>query len=139
MSVKLLNEGALRINRYLQGADTVPLKLIGCLYVGAVTPAVTNVLADFPLCTLTGYVEEQFKDQTFIGGVSLGVASFTTAPAVMTLDPYGGADTTIFGFVIREGNSTVGLWAGDFSPPLTVPHQGAALAVTFGLVDKLAT
>ena len=113
---------------------TAEVDLTTNLYVNNHTPGVTDTLASYTLCSLTGYSAFTHVPANWSGSTSAGLATYTYPTITFTFSPYAGG-TTIYGYVVSIPGS-IGVLAELFSTPYIVPSGGGSLTVDVTYLDQ---
>lgn len=128
-----LNGGVDHLLRLFLNKDSLHDVSIG-LYTNNHTPAVSDGLGSYTLCTLTGYAAVDTTPSSWAGGPAAGVATYTYPAITFNFSAYAGG-TTIYGVVLYDGSGTA--WAAALlDTPYAVPAGGGSLVITPALSTK---
>jgi hypothetical protein len=94
------------------------------LYSNNVTPAATNVIGDFTICSFGGYSQQTLSSWGSAAIVTAGLARVIHALVTFTWDGTG-SPGNIYGYIVRSGGGSL-LWAerypsAPFVPTLSIP------------------
>lgn len=111
------------------------LNLVLELYKNNLTPASTDVKADYTPSTFTGYssVTLTSGSWTVTAATSAGPASATQTSAT-TFSCTASTNESVYGYFVYQAGATVMLWAERFSDgPYTIANNGDKVVLTAAL------
>lgn len=127
-----VNEGLVDIARHTLGIDlNISLKAI--LWTNNITPAVTDTLRTYQICTLPGYADVSLAPNQWIANNRSGQANYVYPLITWSFGAYAGDDVSIYGYAVYNVIKMHVLWADTLVFPYTVPHTGGSLPVSINV------
>lgn len=139
MAVIMLNEGSAMLASLAANFDASEPDFNVMLYENNITPAVSNVLADFTVLSPSGAQIFNFSTDFTWGTPSTAAGKTTVGAATeyMTIAPYAGG-VTAYGYVIYEVTSGKAVWAERLASPISIPAGGLVIGISPTIIAGLA-
>ncbi len=133
MALLVPNEGEARMIAMITNATTAQnLNCVLALYKNNLTPASTDVLADYTAATFTGYSATTLTSASWtITAASSGAPATAAQTSATTFTCSGTTSEAIYGYYVYQTGATVVLWAERFSDgPYTIANSGDKVILT---------
>ena len=108
------------------------LNLVLELYQNNITPASTDVLADYTASTFTGYsAVTMTSDSWTVTAATSGAPATATQTAATTFSCSATTSESVYGYFVYQAGATVMMWAELFSDgPYTIANSGDKVILT---------
>jgi len=139
MAIVITNEGVDTLTKYLLGI-TPALEIGLHLFVNNANITVTSTTSSFVECVNPGYAPVLLDPSLWVGGATLGVASYSYPSIVFTFSPYSTSSfTTVYGYLFEDAISGHSLWGEVTTPSYSIPFGGGAMIISPDFASSLCS
>ena len=133
MALLVPNQAEARMIGMIVNATTAQnINLVLALYKNNLTPASTDVLADYTAATFTGYSPVTLTSGSWtVTAATSGAPATATQSSATTFACTATTSESVYGYFIYQTGATVMMWAERFSDgPYTIANNGDKVILT---------